>query len=302
MKNNWKQPRAAGKVPAINVFGSYYGYSPYSSTMIAGGHGLGYPYSSCYPRYGYGYHGACGFRYPVYGLYGAAGYRFDDDYYDDDYVEAGPYLDPVEAEIAMEAWEDRTQAALESEALDDFGERHADAEGPAGAAGKGASAMSPTVVETARQIGIALDRGDKAFEKGQYDQARAEYLQALALAGEDATARVALGLAEYALASFDAASSEIRKGVARAPSLAHSAFNLRSVYGNQRDFEAHVRILEDHVGQNPADSESRFLLGFVRYFSGDRAGGVALLETYLADPAHDDSVREFIETARVTMP
>ncbi len=308
--NSWQHPRMAGRVPGLHVrqgFDVFDGFGGFGGGTI-----IGHSPGACYPRsFGfrnYGFVGGYGWRYPIYSpaVWGSsiiAGYPAA---YGDVFepLSVDVEMDAAEAELARRAWEDRMNATLQSRALSEFGERH----GPNDAAGvsppmpRVADLISPQLAETARQVGVALGRGDEAFEAGKYDLAREEYVRALVLAGEDASVRIALGLAEYALGSFADAAQAVRRGVARAPGLAASEFDLRAVYGVADDFSAHRRILEDHVAANPEDIDARFLLGFVKYFSGARDEGRRLLDAYLADPQRDEMVREFIETAMVAIP
>lgn len=305
--NSWHHPRMAGRVPGLHVN---------NGCVTTGGFGggaiIGHSPGACYPRsFGYrsyGFVGGYGWRYPLYSpaVWGSsivAGYPA---VYGDVFepLSADLEMDEAEAELAYRAWEDRMNAALQSRALSEFGERHmpSDAASASPPMPRVAGLISPQAAETSRQVGMALGRGDEAFEAGKYDLAREEYIRALVLAGEDASVRIALGLAEYALGSFADAAQAVRRGVARAPGLAASEFDLRAVYGKAGDFAAHLRILEDHVAANPEDIDARFLLGFVKYFSGDREEGRRLLAAYLADPQSDGMVREFIETAMVAMP
>jgi tetratricopeptide (TPR) repeat protein len=164
------------------------------------------------------------------------------------------------------------------------------------------AAQGDTELEWARRVGVALGRGDKAFETGRYAEARVEYVRALVVADEDAGVRIALGISEFALGRFEDASRAIREGVVRMPGLARSSLDLRDGYGRpealRRDFAAHLAALETHVETHGDDAGARFLLGFMRYYSGDRAGGLAAFETYASMAEFDVRVGPFIELAR----
>lgn len=304
--NHWRSPRTVGHVPGFRVGNYYCNTRGGGKSLIGCGPGSRYGRGYCGPGFGYpyyGYNGGCSWRYPLYlntnyGFYG--GIAYDAYVYDEGYDVFEPLaadVEMTEEEIAVadEALVERNRAAIQSEALDEFGHKQAGgAEAPNG--------MSPEAQARAQEIGEALGQGDRAFEEGRYDEARDKYVRAVVLAGEDSSVRIALGLAEFALGSYGDSSSAIRRGVARSPSLASSSFELRAVYGKQEDFEAHRRVLEDHVAANPDDVEAKFLLGFVNFYSGNREEGKQQLAAYLDDPRHDDAVREFIMTAQVAMP
>ncbi|MBX3394763.1 MAG: tetratricopeptide repeat protein [Phycisphaerae bacterium] len=317
--NNWSNPRRVGGFTGLPIrngcigeprrVGSIVGCQPSYRYFPRGGYcGPGFGFGGGYFNYG-GY----AWRYPIYGgsTIISIGGSASDIYYDEDVF--APLSTDVEiTEQEAEAYEaaafdqyQRSQAALQDRALNDFGTRHTDASQPGTAPGEAeihATPSAPTVDPAAVRIGEALGRGDRAFELGRYDEAREEYIRAIVWDGDDPSVRIALGLAEYSLGAYTDASIAIRRGVARSPSLATSAFDLRAAYGVEADFPAHLRMLSDHVAANPDDSDSKFLLGFIHYFSGRRDEGRRLLSEYLADITHDDSVREFIETARVTRP
>lgn len=147
----------------------------------------------------------------------------------------------------------------------------------------------------ATAAGIAIGRGDKAFEQGEYDQARDEYRQAVQFSGDASGLRIALGLSDYALGAFDTAAQAIRQGVAHSPDLALSDFRLLDVYGRPNDCNAHRRVLDDHVTQNPEDANSLFLLGFIQYFSDQHAAARTTFGAYRSLVPHDELADPFIE-------
>ncbi len=153
----------------------------------------------------------------------------------------------------------------------------------------------------AKDISRYLAKGDGEFEQRDYDAAREEYVRALVLAGEDAGVRIALGLSEYALGSFADASQAIRRGVAIAPGLAESGFELQQAYGSAADFASHLVSLEIFVTENPEDVHAEFLVGFVRYFSGQTEKGLAAMLAYAGREGHDPDVRVFVDLAKAAL-
>lgn len=152
-------------------------------------------------------------------------------------------------------------------------------------------------LERMRELGFMLGQGDAAFQQGNYEDARAEYRRAVAIAPEAARAHLAFGLAAFACGAFSEASAAIRAGVAGAPVLARSAVDLAQTYGRTEDFQAHRAALDAHVAANSSDLDARFLAGFVHLYSGDRDGGIALLRAYRDAPGADQAVRAFIDGA-----
>ncbi len=146
----------------------------------------------------------------------------------------------------------------------------------------------------------AVQRGDAAFEAGDYAAAREDYIRAIVEAGDDASSRIALGLAEFALGHYGDAARAVRWGAARSPGLAQSAFDLRQAYGQQESLGSHRQRLASFVKAHPDDADALFLLGFVRLFSGERLAGLADLRAYLRMPEHDPAVAAFVEQAGLT--
>ncbi len=169
------------------------------------------------------------------------------------------------------------------------------AESEASSATEDDAALTSQDLHRATAAGIAIGRGDKAFEQGAYEQARAEYRQAIDAVGDEPGLRIALGLSDYALGSFGDAARAIRRGVARSPELAKSDFHLLDVYGRMTDADLHRRALDNYVSQHPEDADALFVLGFVQFFSGQRHSARTTFGAYRSIVPHDDLADSFIE-------
>lgn len=157
---------------------------------------------------------------------------------------------------------------------------------------------TPVELKQARELGNALGRGDKAFERGDYQDAREEYVRALVLARDDPRARIALGLAEFARGRYSDAARALRAGVARVPQIGETAFDLTQAYGVPDDLAGHREALEAHLQSNDSDVDAWFVAGFVRFFGGDRPGGLAAFDRYQSLAESDDAAAPFIARAR----
>lgn len=171
------------------------------------------------------------------------------------------------------------------------------AESEASSASANDAELTSQDLHRATAAGIAIGRGDKAFEQGAYEQARAEYRQAIEAVGDEPGLRIALGLSDYALGSFGDAARAIRRGVARSPELAKSDFHLLDVYGRMTDADLHRRALDNYVSQHPEDADALFVLGFVQYFSGQRHSARTTFGAYRSIVPHDELADSFIEFA-----
>ena len=157
---------------------------------------------------------------------------------------------------------------------------------------------TPVELKQARELGNALGRGDKAFERGDYQDAREEYVRALVLARDDPRARIALGLAEFARGRYSDAARALRAGVARVPQIVDTSFDLTRAYGVPDDFAGHREALESHLRSDESDADAWFVAGFVRFFGGDRPGGLAAFDRYQSLAESDDAAAPFIARAR----
>jgi tetratricopeptide (TPR) repeat protein len=156
-------------------------------------------------------------------------------------------------------------------------------------------ALTSDDLNRATAAGIAIGRGDKAFEQGDYAQARNEYLHAIESVGDEPGIRIALGLSDYALGSFSDSARAIKRGVSRSPELARSEFHLLDVYGRLTDAELHRRALDNYVSQHPEDSDALFVLGFVQYFSDQRHSARTTFGAYRSIVPHDELADPFID-------
>lgn len=263
------------------------------SIVCGRGFGLGvhYPYTFFNYPYCGPYYGDFYWKYPRYSI----GYSYYESeapfvYRYDDYWPANDALEGLIQETLPDG------AVDEAEKADD--DIPAELLPPLPDADQDASPPGPRESALSNEAAIAMGRGDKSFEQGNYDEAREEYVRAIVLAGEDAPTRIALGLAEYALGSFSDAARAIRRGVAISPELAESTFSLDAVYGIVDDRAAHRRALEDFARENPEDCDALFLVGFTRYFAGEREAGVETLVSYLKRTECDRSITEFVIRAR----
>lgn len=142
---------------------------------------------------------------------------------------------------------------------------------------------------------MAMRIGDKSFRRGEYALARDDYRRALARDDGDPYVRLALGLAEFARGRWPQASRSIAEGLKRGPNLEPGSFDLRKAYGRPGDFENHLARLEA-AAQSSADAEPWMLMGYIRYYSGDAAGGRAAWERYAALPQAEPQVKAFINS------
>ncbi len=143
-----------------------------------------------------------------------------------------------------------------------------------------------------RHIDLALRSGARAFQRGDFERAREDYVQALVLGCDDTRVRIGLGLAEFARGRYDEAATAFQAELIGAPNLDRSGLDLRKAYGRPEEFESHVSSLERTA---VADEASQlFVLGYVRMYSGDRVGGAEAWRRYAAHLDADPAVASII--------
>ena len=144
-----------------------------------------------------------------------------------------------------------------------------------------------------RQIDHSLRSAARAFQQGDYDQARESYVQAMVHGCSDTRARLGLGLAEFARGRFAEAAAALQAELAGAPNLDRSGLDLRHAYGKPHELDLQLSALEQ-VAPND-DAAMFFLLGYVRYFTGDRAGGAEAWRSYRSHPDADPALVALLE-------
>lgn len=166
--------------------------------------------------------------------------------------------------------------------------------GTSSARPRGDSVSAPAPPEAAtQQINIALRNGAKAFQRGDYTDARDAYIHAMIMGCNDTRARLGLALADFALGNFREASQAIRAELLHAPHLDRTALDLRKAYGRPEDFDAQLDALRQ-AAATTEDVNILLLLGYMRYYSGDRSGGRAAFLDCLADPALDQDLADIL--------
>ena len=139
-----------------------------------------------------------------------------------------------------------------------------------------------------RQIGRkALRRGMRAFRDEDYARAYTEYRVAMRSGCIDARSRLGLALAQFALGHFDDAAATLRTDLVESPTLDRSALDVRMAYGRPEVFAGQLTRLEASVAEWPDKAEYLLLAGFMRYYSGDRDGGLRMFERYAASANAD---------------
>lgn len=156
-------------------------------------------------------------------------------------------------------------------------------------------ARSPSAGSSGPLVRTSLREGAMAFQRGEYEAAAAAYQRARDLGCADARALLGLGLAELARDRFPEAAAAIQAELSSAPRLDRSSLNLVRAYGRPEEFDLHLSRLAEAAAQ--ADSaELYLLLGYLRYYSGDPAGGREAWSRYIAHPGAERRLSHIVSS------
>jgi tetratricopeptide (TPR) repeat protein len=171
-----------------------------------------------------------------------------------------------------------------------------------------AAAVTPAVATSANyvfsvpagQIESMISDGSQLFRDGEYERAGDLFLRAATADPQNTDARLAYGMARFALGDYATAAEALRQGVRIAPDVVNSAFDLRDNYGNAEDFERQGGRLAEWVQANPADADALLVLGFVCHFTGDRPDSTAIFsQIKVQSPADADIAEVFLSAQAV---
>ncbi len=154
---------------------------------------------------------------------------------------------------------------------------------------------TPQLQSNATLAGMAVGRGDAAFHRAAYAEAREHYLRATVALPDEAGPHIAHGLACFALGDYAAAARSLRTGFDRAPDLAHADIDLRDLYGKPSDFERQVRSLDEHLIARPNHAEAWFVKGFVSHYIAKDAAARSAFQRYRTLVSEDLLADGFID-------
>jgi len=213
-------------------------------------------YRRCY--YGFYYDRPVAYAYVPYGFYGGG---------TSIYIDAG---DAVAADYPVERYEE--QAPPQN------GE--ASYEAPAG------SAAAERYMREATEL----------FRKAEYPEAARRFRLAAIASPDSPGPLFAMGQALIALENYPYAAKVIRQAVDLDAALLREGGDLAAVFRNREEFERVQAQLKQRTKDRPDDLHAVFLLGVVRYFSGDPAARGTFRELAEAS-ANDRIVHAFSKAA-----
>jgi tetratricopeptide (TPR) repeat protein len=155
----------------------------------------------------------------------------------------------------------------------------------------------PIPEDAASNAEALLDQGEKSLMDGQYAKAREYFAKAASLNPHDPRSRLSRAFAEFALGDFENAATTAREVMKIAPDLAATPLDMRGLFGDTGIVEEQLVRLDQITQLHTRSSRMQFLLGFVLYFSGERAYGAQALVVYRDANPEDSTLGPFIDIA-----
>ncbi|MEE9391904.1 MAG: tetratricopeptide repeat protein [Planctomycetota bacterium] len=138
-----------------------------------------------------------------------------------------------------------------------------------------------------------LAYGEEALFNGDYLSAAEAFRRAVNAKPQDDYALFQLGTALFGAGRYQLAARMIELGLDQNPAWLHRRFSLEDVFASVTEFKARTQALEGYLIDREGDSEARFLLSYVYYFSGNLFGArsnLRLLKTSGSKIGHVDAM------------
>ncbi|MBN1346975.1 MAG: tetratricopeptide repeat protein [Phycisphaerae bacterium] len=143
--------------------------------------------------------------------------------------------------------------------------------------------------------GKMMSRGLAAFAQGDYDQARSAFALAASVNVFDPACRIHMAHACFALGRYGQAVRWLREAFGLEPRILDLPYDVRTDYGDPDDFVGHVARLERAVQGFSNEADPLIVLGYVRYYTGDRTKAYEALSLAGQRVAKNEPKRELIE-------
>ena len=141
--------------------------------------------------------------------------------------------------------------------------------------------------------------GAEAFGRGRYNDAALSFLRVAMADPSNADGTLAYAVARFATGNYGVAALAVRRGVLSYPEVVNVDFDIRDRYDERGDFDRQLRRLEEFVRTRPDSADSWLVLGFVRYFTGQRELAQRTFEVLQRQSAEDAELADlFLDAVR----
>ena len=242
------------------------------------GFSFGYPYyGSCYYPY-YPYYGYAGY-YPRYPRYYCSYPYYGYPYYDyGSYCSYPSYLDDypyVVREVEVPDYVTAPSVVEPPPVVESPVESAAPVEAPA------------PDEEALRPAQLSFITGLHAMEAGDYDRASDAFFNASLEDPDSRLVKVFLATSLFSVGEYHYSAEYLRLGLENWEEFPSYNWDVRGLYGNEKDFEAHLATVERQTQVDPSDVDAQVVLGFVAMNSGhpEKAGAAFdAVRTLSTDP------------------
>jgi tetratricopeptide (TPR) repeat protein len=148
------------------------------------------------------------------------------------------------------------------------------------------------------QAASHLDLGLKRFRNGQYRAAADAFKLSAETDQGDPIARVYAAHALFASGRYQEAMTYLKRAFALQPKIAYLHYDMRDDYGSKADFDAHLEALREALDLSPDNMDRLMLLGYVLYYSNERASAFGPLSKARVRNPDDRFVTLLLENCR----
>ena len=141
---------------------------------------------------------------------------------------------------------------------------------------------------------VDLETGARLFKEGNYAAAADAFRTAEASEPMNAVPKFALAHALFALGDYEGAAFLVKRGMELLPEWPSVGTSLHELYGDPSHLQEHIIGLSTYSATNPAAVDARFLLGYVRYFTGDLDGAESAFRAVEAATPYRADVTSFL--------
>jgi hypothetical protein len=150
-------------------------------------------------------------------------------------------------------------------------------------------------IDPAADLDALVEQGRDLFRKGDYMGAAEAFRQAILKDLNDPIAKFGYAHALFALGNYPFAALALRLGMKLLPEWPILGGDLRDLYGNEDDFNAHVKALDQYLTERPDDPAALLVAGYVHYFSGNLDRAEPAFEHLIELDQNDPVAQKFVE-------
>jgi hypothetical protein len=138
----------------------------------------------------------------------------------------------------------------------------------------------------------------KLFRQRRYAEAADGFRLAAETNQGDPSSRLYAAHALFAMGRYQEAIPYLRRAFELQPKIVFLNFDIRDDYGERRDFQQQVAALEEALRQSPANVDRMIMLGYIRYYSGQRPAAFEVLNQARRMAPQDPLIGQLLANSR----